>query len=75
MADQTRDSVDSPLGPRDRRPNQRTTPQLLATKVLLFLSRSSFFFFFYSRHAPYLFFCEKRKMFFFFFCELEIIRL
>ncbi|KOX73623.1 hypothetical protein WN51_13700 [Melipona quadrifasciata] len=34
MADQTRDSVDSPLGLQDRRPNQRTTPQLLATKVL-----------------------------------------
>lgn len=34
MADQTRDSVDNPLDLQDRRPNQRTTPQLLATKVL-----------------------------------------
>lgn len=78
MADQTRDSVDSPLGPQDRRPNQRTTPQLLATKVL-FLSLSSFL----TRVTRDFYFCKKRKReekvenypaeFFFFFCEFEII--
>lgn len=56
MADQTRDSVDSPLGPQDRRPNQRTTPQLLATKVL-FLSLSSFL----TRVTRDFYFCKKRK--------------
>lgn len=54
MADQTRDSVDSPLGPQDRRPNQRTTPQLLATKVL---SLSSFL----TRVTRHIYFCEKGK--------------
>lgn len=45
MAGQTRGSVDSPLGRQDRRPNPRTTPQLLATKVSFFFLSSPVLFF------------------------------